>query len=239
MRRSTLEEVSAGTKLQVKPRILPSIATNVPDQVWLSLELDDGGFESITVDAMPMKRSSTLTTQTAVFVDESIMLAGYLRDIEEDAGWGIPYLRDIPWIGWIFGGKSTRKETVQRMFVLTPHIVDIDQETLARFQATRLRDVTEFEQMQDDAEISDDEREKRDLERKDNRERRKEKQEDYLSRRRAEIEHGRQMRQFDRKREKNRLENDVHEWKEQAKAERAKLEAEEKEEEERKRRKEP
>ena len=236
---ATLEEVSAGTKLQVKPRILPSIATNVPDQVWLSLELDDGGFESITVDAMPMKRSSTLTTQTAVFVDESIMLAGYLRDIEEDAGWGIPYLRDIPWIGWIFGGKSTRKETVQRMFVLTPHIVDIDQETLARFQATRLRDVTEFEQMQDDAEISDDEREKRDLERRDNRERRKEKQEDYLSRRKAEIEHGRQMRQFDRKREKKRLENDVHEWKEQAKAERAKLEAEEKEEEERKRRKEP
>lgn len=232
---ATLEEVSAGTKLQIKPRILPSIVTNVPDQVWLALELDDGGFESITVDAMPMKRSSTLTTQTAVFVDESIMLAGYLRDIEEDAGWGIPYLRDIPWIGWIFGGKSTRKETVQRMFVITPHIVDIDQETLARFQATRLRDVTEAEQMQDDAEMSDDEREKRDLERKDNRERRREKQEDHLSRRKAEIEHGQEMRQFDRKREKSRLENDIRDWKEQAKAERAKLEAEEKLEEERKR----
>ena len=236
---ASLEEVSAGTKLQIKPRILPSIVTNVPDQVWLSLELDDGGFESITVDAMPMKRSSTLTTQTAVFVDESIMLAGYLRDIEEDAGWGIPYLRDIPWIGWIFGGKSTRKETVQRMFVITPHVVDIDQETLARLQATRLRDVTEAEQMQDDAEISDDEREKRDLERKDNRERRKEKQEDYLKRRKAEIEHGKEMRQFDRKREKSRLENDILDWKEQAKAERAKLDAEEKLEEEKRKSKEP
>ena len=236
---ATLEEVSAGTKLQIKPRILPSIATNVPDQVWLSLELDDGGFESITVDAMPMKRSSTLTTQTAVFVDESIMLAGYLRDIEEDAGWGIPYLRDIPWIGWIFGGKSTRKETVQRMFVVTPHVVDIDQEMLARFQATQLRDVTEAEQMQDDAEISDDERERRDLERKDNRERRKEKQEDYLLRRKAEIEHGKKMRQFDRKREKSRLESDIRDWKEQAKAERAKLDAEEKLEEEKRKSKEP
>jgi type II secretory pathway component GspD/PulD (secretin) len=229
---ATLEEVSAGTRLQVKPRILPSIATNVPDQVWLSLELDDGGFEAITVDAMPMKRSSTLTTQTTVFVDESILLAGYLRDIEEDAGWGIPYLRDIPWIGWIFGGKSTRTETVQRMFVVTPHIVDIDQETIARLQATRLRDVTEAEQMQDDAEASDEERERRDLERKDNRERREEKQEDYLSRRKAEIKHGKEMRQFDRKREKIRLENDINDWKEQAKAERAKLEAEEKQEEE-------
>ena len=236
---ASLEEVSAGTRLQIKPRILPSIVTNVPDQVWLALELDDGGFESITVDAMPMKRSSTLTTQTAVFVDESIMLAGYLRDIEEDAGWGIPYLRDIPWIGWIFGGKSTRKETVQRMFVITPHVVDIDQETLARLQATRLRDVTEAEQMQDDADASDEERERRDLERKDNRERREEKQEDYLKRRKAEIEHGKKMRQFDRQREKSRLENDIRDWKEQAKAERTKLDAEEKLEEEKRKSREP
>ena len=230
---ATLEEVSAGTKLQIKPRILPSVVTNVPDQVWLALELDDGGFESITVDAMPMTRSSTLTTQTSVFVDESILLAGYLRDIEEDAGWGIPYLRDIPWIGWIFGGKSTRRETVQRMFVLTPHVVDLDQETLVRLQATQLRDVTEAVQMEDDAEASDEDRERRDLERKDNSERRKEKQEDHLSRRKAEIEHVKEMRQFDRKREKIRLENDISDWKEQARAERARLEAEERMEEER------
>ena len=225
---ATLEEVTAGTRLQVKPRILPSVATNVPDQVWISLELDDGGFETVTVDAMPMKRSSTLTTQTAVFEDESIMLAGYLRDIEEDAGWGIPYLRDIPWIGWIFGGKSTRKETVQRMFVLTPHIVDLDQETLARLQATRLRDIMEAELMEDDADISDREREKRDLERKNNRERREEKHEDRLQRRKAEINHAKEMRQFDRMREKDRLEIDVREWERQEKAEAEKIEAERK-----------
>ena len=202
---ATLEEVSAGTKLQIKPRILPSPVTNVPNQT----------------------RSSTLQTQTAVFEDESIMLAGYLRDIEESAGWGIPYLRDIPWIGWLFGGASTRKETVQRMFVLTPHIVDLDREMLARLQATRLRDVTGPEQMQDDADESDDERERRDLERKDNRERRREKAEDHLERRKAEIDHGREMRQIDRRRAKNRLEADVRAWKEQARAEKARLEAEE------------
>ena len=158
---ATLQEVTAGTRLQVKPRILPSAVTNKPDKVWLSLELDDGGFEAITVDAMPMKRSSTLTTQTALSVDESIMLAGYLRDIEEDAGWGIPYLRDIPWIGWLFGGKSTRKESVQRIFVVSPHIVELDEEMLARLQATKLRDLEEAEQLRDDAEKSDKEREKR------------------------------------------------------------------------------
>ena len=47
------------------------------------------------------------------------------------------------------------------------------------------------------------------------------------------------MRQFDRQREKSRLENDIRDWKEQAKAERAKLDAEEKLEEEKRKSKEP
>ncbi len=224
---ASLEEVSAGTSLQIKPRILPSGVTNVPNQVWLSMELDDGGFESITVDAMPMTRSSTLQTQTAVFEDESIMLAGYLRDIEEDAGWGIPWLRDIPWIGWIFGGKSTRNETVQRIFLITPHVVDLDQEMLARLQATRLRDITEAETIQDDADASDEEREKRDVERKDIRERRKEKHEDALSRRKAEIGHGKEMRKLDRRREASRLEDDKLEWRRVEEDLKAYMEAEE------------
>ena len=226
---ATLEEVSAGTRLQVKPRILQSAATNVPNQVWLSLELADGGFEAVTVDAMPMTRSSTLQTQTAVFEDESIMLAGYLRDIEEDAGWGIPWLRDIPWIGWLFGGKSTRNETVQRMFVITPHVVDLDTEMLVRLQASRLRDITEAEILQDDAEASDEERERRDIERKNTSERRKEKHEDFVDRRKAEIEHGREMRQFDRRRVKNVLEDDNLDWRLEEKAEEGRVKAEENE----------
>ena len=152
---ATLQEVTAGTTLQVKPRILPPLAPGSPECVWLSLELDDGGFESISVDSMPMTRSSTLTTQTAVFADESIMLAGYLRDIKEDAGWGIPYLRDIPWVGWLFGGKSTRKETVQRLFIITPHIVDLNQESLLRLQGTRLRDLSVVKEALEDADEDD------------------------------------------------------------------------------------
>ena len=224
---ATLEEVSAGTQLRIKPRIIPAPpGTNVPSQVWLTLQLDDGGFESVTVDAMPMTRASTLQTQTAVFENESIMLAGYLRDIEESAGWGIPYLRDIPWIGWLFGGASVRKETVQRMFVFTPHIVDLDAEMLARLQATRLRDITEEEKMEDDADDSDLERRQRDLERKHARTRRREKADDAYKRRKAELNHDYEMRQFDRKRGKYRLEEDKHEWKRVENEEEERFEAE-------------
>ncbi|MBQ3808114.1 MAG: type III secretion system outer membrane ring subunit SctC [Kiritimatiellae bacterium] len=215
---ATLESVSAGTRLQIKPRILPSPSTNVPNQVWLSLELGDGGFESIAVDAMPMTRSSTLQTQTAVFEDESIVLAGYLRDIEESAGWGIPYLRDIPWVGWIFGGASTRKETVQRLFILTPHVIDLDVEMLARLQATRQRDITFAEQIQDDADATDEYRKSRDLERKHSNERRHEKWEDAYERRSAELDHARNVRHIEREKLSRILDADIKRWEEEEEA---------------------
>lgn len=223
---ANLAEVSAGTTLQVKPRIVAAPSTNVANQVWLSLRLDDGGFESIAVDSMPMTRSSTLQTQTAVFEDEAIMLAGYLRDIEESGGWGIPYLRDIPWIGWLFGGASVKKETVQRMFVITPHIVDLDSEMLARLQSTRLRNVETAEALEDDAEASDAERKRRDLERDDTRRRREERDEDAYERRAAEIHHVQELRKIERKRKRRYLSEEIEAWKAQEREARERLEAE-------------
>lgn len=223
---ANLSEVSAGTTLQIKPRIVAAPSTNVANQVWLSLRLEDGGFESIAVDAMPMTRSSTLQTQVAVFEDESIMLAGYLRDIEESGGWGIPYLRDIPWIGWIFGGASVKKETVQRMFIISPHIVDLDSEMLARLQATRLRNIEEAEQMEDDADASDGERKRRDLEREDARIRREERDEDMYERRKEELRHIRELRKLDRRRRQWYLSDEIKMWKAQEREARARFEAE-------------
>ena len=229
---ASLEEVSAGTKLQIKPRIVPSPSTNVANQVWLTLELDDGGFEAISVDSMPMTRSSTLLTQTAVFENEAIMLAGYLRDIEEEAGWGIPYLRDIPFIGWLFGGAYTRKETVQRMFILTPRVVDLDAEMLARLQSTRLRDVTEAEKIQDEAEDSDLERRQREVEREDARNRRRDSAEIRYNRRKAEVHHNQEMRKIERERTDDALKEDKLEWRQEEREAREQLKAERKAKEE-------
>ncbi len=223
---ATLQEVSAGTTLSVKPRILPAAATNVPNQVWLSISLDDGGFESVTVDAMPMKRATALQTQTAIFEDESIMLAGYFREIDEKAGWGIPILRDIPLIGWIFGGSSKRKEIVQRMFIITPHVVDLDVELLVRSQAARLHDTTAAEEAFDGAEDGDLENEHRKLEREDNRERRREKADDELARHAAELRHEREMRQIEREKKRDKLSEDIRSWHEEEANARSRLQFE-------------
>lgn len=184
---ASLEEVSAGMRLDVKPRLVEAKNDGEPNQLWMTVSLEDGGFESVTIDSMPLTRSSSIKTQTAVFEGESIILAGYFRDIDEKAGWGIPFLRDIPFIGWIFGGSSHKKETVQRVFILTPYVVDLDVEALARSQASRQRDILEIEEMEDDREADDDEVERRKLVRKNENNKRRIRQRDNLKIIRKEI----------------------------------------------------
>ena len=109
------------------------------------------------------------------------------------------------------------------MFILSPHIVDLDAEMLARLQSSRLRDVTEAEQIDDDAEASDAERRRRDLERADARQRRAERDEDAYRRREAEIRHGQEMRKVDRTRKRRFLSEDIRQWQEEERAARAQL----------------
>ncbi|MBR6371949.1 MAG: type III secretion system outer membrane ring subunit SctC, partial [Victivallales bacterium] len=218
---ASLEEVKAGMTLNVKPRIVFPAVKDAPAQFWMTVSLSDGGFESISVDAMPLTRESSVQTQAAVNEGDCILLAGYLKDIEEEAHWGIPYLRDIPYIGWLFGGISKKKETVQRMFILTPYLVDIDTAELARVQATRQRNITREEELEDDKKEDDVEREKRDLERKNRDEKRHEQAKDDLERRKAELKLEKKKRQADRDEKRKEWKEDIKEqnkdWEEEQK----------------------
>lgn len=217
---ASLEEVSAGTRLELKPRIIepPKGSTNVPTQVWLSMILQDGGFETLTVDNMPMTRTSTLETQASLPENESLLLAGYFRDIEEEVGWGIPYLRDIPYIGWIFGGASRKKETVQRLFILTPHVINANEPDITTSMATRQRDIADVEGLQEALESKDDERKLREIDRKERREKREEAVDLKLDRCEAEVEYSRRLRELERREADDVLKGDKKAWETDLKA---------------------
>ena len=217
---ASLEEVSAGTRLELKPRIIepPKGSTNVPTQVWLSMILQDGGFETLTVDNMPMTRTSTLETQASLPENESLLLAGYFRDIEEEVGWGIPYLRDIPYIGWIFGGASRKKETVQRLFILTPHVINANEPDITTSMATRQRDIADVEGLQEALESKDDERKLREIDRKERREKREEAVDLTQDRREAEVEYSRRLRELERREADDVLKGDKKAWETDLKA---------------------
>ena len=133
------------------------------------------------------------------------MLAGYLRDIKESGGWGIPYLRDIPWIGWLFGGVSYRDETVQRMFILTPYVFETSTNDTVSLQSSRQRDI-ESERILDEAFDRDGvERREREAQIDFNREMRRQRAEERHERNEA-------VREFDREKFRDEAQADRENW---------------------------
>ena len=99
------------------------------------------------------------------------------------------------------------------MFIITPHVVDLNAETLVRLQSARLRDVSEEELLEDDTEMVDDVRRHRKLERDNASDRRREKSDIKYNRREAEIDHERALRKIDRVQIDEKLDADKREWK--------------------------
>jgi Flp pilus assembly secretin CpaC len=133
------------------------------------------------------------------------MLAGYLRDIKESGGWGIPYLRDIPWIGWLFGGSSVRNETVQRMFILTPYIIDVTTNDVLSVQADRQRDVEREEVLEEELDKDGIERKEREAQIEFRREIRQDRAEERRSR-------NEEMRDLSREKRQKEMKEDRKTW---------------------------
>ena len=202
---ASLEEVTAGTKLSIKPRVMVPASTNEVLRLWLAMDLQDGGFETVSVDAMPMTRQSTLQTQASVPEGESLLLAGYFRDVRENAGWGIPWLRDIPWIGWLFGGVSIQKETVQRLFIITPHVVTVGPSSdIARVQSARNRDITYEETLSRDSDADDEQRTEREARLEEQDQIRTEQHEERMEKFKKEAETRREERKREREARKDK-----------------------------------
>ena len=141
------------------------------------------------------------------------MLAGYFRQIKEDSGWGIPYLRDIPWIGWIFGGATYKDETVQRLFILTPRVIDIaayqsTTQSLIRVQALNQRDLSSVENLHEVIKRDDAARKDREEAVKETGEIMEERDEERLRRNRKE-------RDLRREKRHERQEKENEEWDEE------------------------
>jgi len=209
---ASLQSVSAGTTFKVKPRAVKSSDANVNHRVWMTLEIQDGGFESAKVDGMPMTRSTTLTTQTVLNEGQSIILAGYMRELEGESGWGIPYLRDIPYLGWLFGGKSHSNQYVQRFFIMTPRVIELTGPDTPLDQARWQHDVREVERIQSSAEEIDSERKLRKIEGEEARQILEEKSAQKLDRREAEIDRDRRQRGLETRQAEDQLERDIRYW---------------------------
>jgi type III secretion protein C len=119
---SSLFNVTAGLDMKVTP-----MATMGPEgyRIRLDVQVKDGQIStSEKVDSLPTVTHSLIGTQAFVRQDESLLLAGYAVERSELTNTGIPLLADLPVIGALFRQRVTDGARTERLFLVTPRVLD-------------------------------------------------------------------------------------------------------------------
>lgn len=116
---STVEEVEfeeVGIKLHVTPAL--------GESEEITLRVDQEVSEVINFfKSIPVTDNRKVDTRFVVNDRETIVIGGLLKERTRDDESGIPYLMDIPWLGALFSGKTTVREKVELLVLITPRIV--------------------------------------------------------------------------------------------------------------------
>lgn len=102
------------------------------NMVTLALEqiikrVEEDKFEN--VNNAPTFRTREIRSNLQVDNGQTVILGGLIERGDAKARVGIPYLMDIPVLGYFFGRTITRKEGTEILMILTPRVVDSRDET--------------------------------------------------------------------------------------------------------------
>ncbi len=80
--------------------------------------------------AVPDELSREAISNVLVRDGETIVIGGIIKDTSQDAEAGIPYLKDIPVLGWLFKRIRWQKDLEELMVFITPRTVTAGSENL-------------------------------------------------------------------------------------------------------------
>ncbi|MCR2747240.1 type III secretion system outer membrane ring subunit SctC [Limnobacter parvus] len=116
-------EVTAGSLLQVTPRV---VFENGDEKIFLRVEIQDGSLVNSIGQGIqtPQVQNTSLSTQALIHREKAILIGGYNRDSSEDKEYKVPGLSSLPFIGKVFTSTEKKSQTVARLFLITPKLVD-------------------------------------------------------------------------------------------------------------------
>lgn len=119
-RAASVVPISVGVTLRVTPHIIGKEGARA---VHLVVDIEDGAIQETKVQNLPTVRRSTIGTQAVVSEQESLLIGGFNSEVKARSKDGIPVLGDMPGIGPLFSKEKTDVQKRERMFLITPRVV--------------------------------------------------------------------------------------------------------------------
>jgi len=116
-----VQYVDVGIKLDVEPDIQldGTIVTKVSLEVSEGTAVDYPGINSVPLRITTTNASTVLTLKDG----EQTIIGGLLRKSKKEGKTGLPFLSDIPLIGWFVSKNSDKDVKEEILLSITPHIV--------------------------------------------------------------------------------------------------------------------
>ena len=113
---STIEFRSVGIKLGIVPKI------NSDNFVNLKIDQEISNLGPVFQNT-PSFTTRTMKTEVVLKDNQVLVMGGLIRTTTTETVEGIPFLKDIPWLGRLFSTNSTEVNQTELMLFITPHII--------------------------------------------------------------------------------------------------------------------
>lgn len=140
----TIERKDVGVTLELTPQVLENdlIRLEIKQEITAIAEAvaQTIGTGSATVPVGPTTTKRSMETTTIAKDGQTLVVGGLVRDNLTISERKIPFLGDIPLLGWLFRFQSRQTEKLNLLVFLTPSLVkdEVDMVDLAARKATEL-----------------------------------------------------------------------------------------------------
>ena len=117
-----LFQVNSGTSLRVRPLV---VVEENGRQLKLAIRIEDGAPTELQVDAIPIVRRTSIGTWAFIKEGQSLLIGGFTQAKNSEVQTGVPGLSAIPIIGNLFKTTEKKQLRVERLFMITPRIVEL------------------------------------------------------------------------------------------------------------------
>jgi type IV pilus assembly protein PilQ len=114
----TIQKTPAKLTLKIKPNVVDG--KNI--QMDIVVEKNEVDF-SRQVQGNPVLITKMTKTNSMVADGETIVISGLTKQKKQDSINGIPWLKDIPVLGWLFKGEGTSDSMEEVLIFITPTII--------------------------------------------------------------------------------------------------------------------
>jgi type IV pilus assembly protein PilQ len=114
---ATVEFKKAELKLEVTPQITAN------ETVIMAVDISKDAPTGQTVQGNPILSTKKITTNLQVKNGETIVIGGIFTRDQSDNEAGVPLMKEIPILGWLFKKKGKTDNKTELLIFLTPTII--------------------------------------------------------------------------------------------------------------------